>query len=81
MPSSLISPGESQAKDTGERIGSYGQLRGEELQLIYESLSRRKYASVIGFDGGGYPRTTRLIVREWSCNKDPKHTGLDSRRP
>src|SRR5438132_11993815 len=39
------------------------------------------YSRGLDFDGGGYPRTTRLIVREWSCNKDPKHTGLDSRRP
>jgi len=57
-----VAPGESQAKDTNEAVGSIGQLRGEDLQLVYESLSGKKYVSIIEFDGPGNPCKTTLYV-------------------
>jgi len=50
-----VAPGESQAKDTNEPVGSIGQIRGEDLQLVYKSLSGKKYVSLIEFDGPGNP--------------------------
>src|SRR4029077_13103852 len=58
LKGSFVEPGESQAKDTNERIGSHGQIEGEDLQLVYESLSGKKYISLIEFDGRGNPRKT-----------------------
>jgi hypothetical protein len=55
---SFVAPGESQAKDTNEKVGSIGQLDGEDLQLVYESLSGKKYVSIVEFDGPGNPCKT-----------------------
>jgi hypothetical protein len=59
---SFVVPGEAQAKDTNEKIGSLGQLQGEDLQLVYESLSGKKYISLIEFDGPGNPCKTTLHI-------------------
>ncbi len=58
---SCVAPGGSQAKDTNESVGSWGQLVGEDVQLVYESLSGKRYASIIEFAGGN-PCKTRLYV-------------------
>lgn len=58
---SCIAPGESQAKDTYEPC-SIGQIRGEDLQLVYESLSGKRYISMIEFDGTGNPCRTMLYA-------------------
>ena len=55
-----VAPGQTQ--DTGASVGSIGQLRGEDLQLVYESLSGNRYISMIEFDGPGNPCRTTLHV-------------------
>jgi hypothetical protein len=57
---SCVASGESQ--DTNETVGSIGQLSGEDLQLVYESLSGKKYVSIIEFDGPGNPCKTKLHI-------------------
>jgi len=59
---SFVAPGESEAKDTNEKVGAIGQLGGEDLQLIYESLSGKRYVSIIKFDGPGNPCKTTLLI-------------------
>jgi hypothetical protein len=63
LKGSCVAPGESHARDTAEPVGSRGQLRGEDVQLVYESLSGKKYASLIEFDGFGKPCKTTLHIR------------------
>jgi hypothetical protein len=59
---SFVAPGESEAKDTNEKVGAIGQLGGEDLQLIYESLSGKRYVSIIKFEGPGNPCKTTLLI-------------------
>lgn len=62
LKGACVAPGEAQAKDAGVPVGSIGQLTGEDLQLVYESLSGKKYVSMIEFDGPGNPCKTTLHV-------------------
>jgi hypothetical protein len=57
---SCIAP--SHTVDTGASVGSIGQISGEDVQLVYESLSGKKYVSMIEFDGPGNPCKTTLYV-------------------
>jgi|HubBroStandDraft_1064217.scaffolds.fasta_scaffold58433_3 hypothetical protein len=59
-----VAPGDSQAKDTYELIGSFGQVNGEDVQLVYESLSGKRYISMIDFDGTGSPCKTTLHISQ-----------------
>jgi len=49
-------------KSMNEVFGAVGQLEGEDLQLVYESLSAKRYISMVKFDGPGNPRKTTLYV-------------------
>jgi hypothetical protein len=49
--------------DTAEPRGSVGTLKGEHLQLFYESLSGKTYASVVMFEGDGTPSGVRFPIK------------------
>lgn len=49
--------------DTGEQRGSVGTFKGEHLQLFYESLSGKTYASVVMFEGDGTPSGLRFPIK------------------
>jgi hypothetical protein len=53
-----------QLVDTRSAPGSVGNLRDENLHLIYESLSRKVYASIITFNGIGQPSGVRILAKE-----------------
>jgi hypothetical protein len=63
LKGSFIAPGESQMRDTWERVGSIGTMKGEVLDLFYESLSGKEYASVIKFEGNGNPCEARFYAK------------------
>jgi hypothetical protein len=48
----------------GSAPGSIGNLRGENLHLIYESLSGKGYASIVTFNGIGQPSGVRILAKE-----------------
>jgi len=52
-----------QRVETGSASGSVGNLKGECLHLIYESLSGRVYASVLVFEGDGRPSGVRFLPK------------------
>jgi hypothetical protein len=49
--------------DTFSPPGSVGSFKGEHLQLIYESLSGKVYASIVTFGGNGQPSGVRFFTR------------------
>jgi hypothetical protein len=54
-----------QVVDTGSVVGSIGNLKGEHLQLIYEGLSGKIYASVVRFnEGTGQPLGVSFLTKE-----------------
>jgi len=48
---------------TGAMVGFVGNLQGERLHLIYESLSGKMYASVVTFEGTGRPSGVRFLTK------------------
>ena len=49
--------------DTGQLVSTVGTLRGEHLQLLYESLSGRLYCSILTFFGDGTPERVDFFSR------------------
>jgi hypothetical protein len=59
---SFVSPGEAHKRDSTIPVGHYGAE--QELQIFYESLSGKRYASVIGFDQDRNPIAPRFAATQ-----------------
>ena len=52
------------ALDTGEALGAVGTMKDEVVQLFYESLSGKRYASIVSFSGRGLPLNVTFVLKD-----------------